>query len=129
MTMQLTHAERDRLAQTLRQRREELNARRQAHLAGQTRAEHARDVLLQDGDDAPQRDADREIDLAMTDIEIVGLAEIDSALQRLAEGSYGLCRECGINIPVARLELEPQALRCVTCESERERGRQRTASL
>ena len=40
-------------------------------------------VLLQDGDDAPQRDADREVDLAMSDREVVGLAAIDAALARL----------------------------------------------
>lgn len=129
MTLQLTHAEREQLEQRLYERRSALDARRQAQFAGATRAEHAREVLLQDGDDAPQRDADREIDLATTDLEVVERAAIEGALQRLAEGSYGICGDCGAGIPLARLQLEPHALRCVGCETERERGRPRAASL
>lgn len=129
MDMPLTHAERTLFEQRLRQRHDEINARRLAHLDGQTRAEHAHDVLLQDGDDAPQRDADREIDLATTDREYVDLIAIDAALQRLAQGTYGLCSDCAAYIPRARLELEPQAQRCVTCQTARERGRPHTATL
>lgn len=129
MMKHLTPANREQLVQRLTERRAALNARRQARMAGQTRAEHAREVLLQDGDDAPQRDADREIDLATTDLEEVELAAIEAALQRIGEGSYGFCHDCAAGIPLARLELEPQALYCVACASQRERGRQRTASF
>jgi DnaK suppressor protein len=88
-----------------------------AHQEGRTRAEHARDVLLQDGDDAPQRDADREVDMALTDRDTAELAALQQALQRLQAGTYGRCHDCGADIPHARLLLEPQALRCVTCEA------------
>ena len=43
------------------------------------------------------------------------LAEIDAALQRMADGSYGICRRCGRTIPRARLEARPTALTCVAC--------------
>jgi DnaK suppressor protein len=43
------------------------------------------------------------------------LAEIESALTRLADGSYGLCESCGEQIPTARLEARPTARLCVSC--------------
>jgi DnaK suppressor protein len=43
------------------------------------------------------------------------LAEIDAALARLADGTYGVCERCGREIPVARLEARPTARTCVAC--------------
>jgi DnaK suppressor protein len=43
------------------------------------------------------------------------LAEVDAALARLADGSYGTCARCGRPIPEARLEARPTALTCVAC--------------
>lgn len=129
MNTPLTQAERQQLERRLRARHDALTAHIQAQFAGRTRVEHAREVLLQDGDDAPQRSADREIDLAMTDLETVELAALDAALLRLAEGRYGLCAECGSGIPLARLQAEPQAALCIGCQSAREGGRPSAASL
>lgn len=129
MNLPLTAEQRQRLELSLRQEHEELSARRSAYLGGLTRAEHAREMLLQDGDDAPQRASDREIDLQRVEEDVARLAEIDAALQRIAEGSYGVCRECGADIPAKRLEVAPQARYCVACEAQRERGRKAAASL
>lgn len=85
-----------------------------------TRVQHARDVLQQDGDDAPARAADREVDLALNDQEHHELAEIDAALQRLASGHYGSCAACGEAIPIERLRVQPQARRCLACETSAE---------
>ena len=104
----------------LQRRRAALDSQRSAHLDGQSRAEHARELLLQDSDDAKQRDAERELDFALTDRDAVELREIDQALARLAEGGYGLCVDCGAEIPAERLQLAPQALRCVACGSRLE---------
>jgi RNA polymerase-binding transcription factor DksA len=43
------------------------------------------------------------------------IAEVDDALGRLDQGSYGICEQCGIPIPAARLEVRPFARRCVNC--------------
>jgi DnaK suppressor protein len=43
------------------------------------------------------------------------LEEIDAALARLADGSYGTCARCGAPIPEARLEVRPTARTCVGC--------------
>ena len=119
------------LESLLEARRVELGARIAAQRDGRTRVEQARDLLAQDGDDAPQRDADREVDLALTDAEIVELGRIDRAIQRVHQPDFGRCMTCGAAIPFDRLRIEPTAERCVPCESAREKaaGGPRRASL
>ena len=129
MNPQLSPAQRQQLGADLQARRNRLDSQRSAHLGGSSRAVHARDVLLQDGDDASPRDAEREVDFARTDRDAVALAEIDRALRRLADGSYGLCADCGEPIAPARLQSSPQALGCVACEALQERGLPRPATL
>jgi RNA polymerase-binding protein DksA len=41
------------------------------------------------------------------------LREIDRALAKIENGSYGFCETCGKPIPVERLDAEPYAIRCV----------------
>ena len=43
------------------------------------------------------------------------LEEIDGALARVADGTYGVCAVCGRQIPAERLEARPSATRCVAC--------------
>lgn len=43
------------------------------------------------------------------------LDDVDAALARLDDGSYGTCRSCGREIPSARLEARPVAQTCVSC--------------
>jgi DnaK suppressor protein len=43
------------------------------------------------------------------------LREVDRAVDRLREGSYGVCVVCGRVIPDARLRIKPAADRCVGC--------------
>jgi len=38
---------------------------------------------------------------------------VEQALQRLEEGSYGTCVDCGREIPAGRLQAQPEAIRCV----------------
>lgn len=123
MSAHLTDAQRAQLKAALERRRSELDQRLAAHQQGLSRADHAREVLQQDGDDAPQRDSDREVELALTDQELLELGEVSRALQRLPGERYGRCASCGVEIPFDRLKLEPQALRCVTCEARHERQR------
>jgi DnaK suppressor protein len=49
------------------------------------------------------------------------LEEIDAALGRIEDGSYGCCLDCGAKIPAVRLEALPYASCCVQCASRRER--------
>jgi DnaK suppressor protein len=47
------------------------------------------------------------------------LAEIDTALRRVAAGSYGRCDECGEPIGTDRLAARPTAMTCIRCASGR----------
>ena len=129
MTDSISKDDLQQLQQSLQARRGQLARQRDAQLGGQTRAEHARDVLLQDGDDETQRDAEREVDFARSDQDAVTLVKIDRALQRLSLGSYGLCMDCGDVIAIERLRLAPEVPRCVACEALVERDLPKPAKL
>jgi len=47
------------------------------------------------------------------------LAQIDAAMLRLAEGSYGICESCGASISEERLAARPVTTLCITCASQR----------
>ena len=51
------------------------------------------------------------------------------ALERADSGSYGLCEDCGVRIPKLRLEICPDATRCVRCQHSSDFGFQPTRSL
>jgi DnaK suppressor protein len=51
------------------------------------------------------------------------LAQVDAALDRLAEGSYGTCARCGQEIATERLEALPYAIYCISCQSQVEHER------
>jgi RNA polymerase-binding transcription factor DksA len=56
-----------------------------------------------------------------------GERRIAEARRALADGTYGTCRDCGQEIPAARLEAVPEAVRCVGCQRRFEgRHRQQT---
>jgi RNA polymerase-binding transcription factor DksA len=46
------------------------------------------------------------------------LANVDRALGHIADGTYGTCERCGIEIPAARLEARPESVFCVDCKSK-----------
>jgi DnaK suppressor protein len=116
----LTAGQRADLKARLLYRQAELDGRVAEQQAGAGRVDMAADLLNQEGDDAPQRDADREVALARADHELEELGQVSRALRRLAEPDFGACADCGEAIAIARLQLEPWALRCVACESAHE---------
>jgi len=49
------------------------------------------------------------------------LKQVESALARFEDGTYGLCRDCGRPVDPARLEALPYAQLCLDCQSKQER--------
>ncbi len=47
------------------------------------------------------------------------IEEIDSALERIEHGTYGVCASCGSDIPADRLEARPASIYCVDCKVRR----------
>ena len=60
------------------------------------------------------------------------LREVDAAMARLRDGSYGICADCGQRISYARLHVAPESRRCAACQAsaeDRRGGRDSTPSL
>jgi len=49
------------------------------------------------------------------------LTAVEEALRRIADGTYGICADCGREIALERLEARPQALRCISCQRTEDR--------
>jgi RNA polymerase-binding transcription factor DksA len=43
------------------------------------------------------------------------ITDIEDAIEKIDNGTYGTCEHCGAAIPVGRLEAIPHARRCVDC--------------
>lgn len=106
------------LRQILLRRRDAL---RQA-LAGdlsllkELRQQNSGDVI-----DAALDTAQDEISSQLAEVESRELTNIETALQRMKKGDYGMCEGCGGAIPLARLQALPYATMCIQCQREAEK--------
>ena len=64
----------------------------------------------------------REIDYTLGDNAEQVLSEIEAALHRIDDRTYGICFNCGAEIPRARLEANPWASLCIDCKRKAEGG-------
>lgn len=118
----------DTFAQQLRQMRTDLLTQLRAQRGGKVgRAEAAADRHDVQSSDWAQNESQRDLAMAMDERETAELAAIDAALARIADGTYGQCSDCGVDIPTARLHANPVALRCVACQDAREHAHGGTA--
>lgn len=60
---------------------------------------------------------------ALSGMEAARLRQIEDALRRIEEGTYGYCRECGEPIEEGRLLAKPFATLCISCKEAEERKR------
>jgi DnaK suppressor protein len=65
----------------------------------------------------------KQILLSLSENDRVRLQEVDEALDRIANGTYGTCEECGGPISLKRLEVRPVAKYCVPCLMMLEKGK------
>lgn len=78
------------------------------------------DTALDDGDWAVV-DISEDINLRRLATHRKALQDIDEALRKIEEGSYGICEECGEEIGEKRLGVLPAATLCVVCQGNKER--------
>ncbi len=97
--------------------------------------EDIRDELIRSGDqhyidlagrvtdlgDESVADMLADMDAAIIDRQVKEVRELDATLKRLAKGNYGYCVDCGNEIGYERLLAYPTALRCIQCQSVREK--------
>jgi len=77
---------------------------------------------LADEVDVIRLNEDREMSFATRSLLVERANKLAEALERLREGEYGLCEECGEPIAPARLRAMPEVARCVRCQDRLERS-------
>lgn len=82
-------------------------------------------------DEAAETDVLNDTDIAQLSLELGELAEVEAALVRITNSTYGICTACGETIPLARLRAMPSAHFCLACQekSEQRSGFPHSASL
>lgn len=74
-----------------------------------------------------------EMDLSQLRREVEEIGDVEAALERIKDGSFGRCTDCGAAVDRARLAAYPSAKRCIACQTKRETakrgGRDATPSL
>lgn len=77
-----------------------------------------RDAAQEHSSDAAEQAQERENDEVVDAIGVEtrdALISVKAALQRIEDGSYGECADCGEDIATERLQARPEASRCIRC--------------
>ena len=90
--------------------------------AGKTMNEMSQeDDTFPDPLDRAMSESSRTIELRKRDRERKLLQKIQKAIQKIEEGTYGTCEECGDEISEERLRVRPEATLCIKCKEEQEK--------
>jgi RNA polymerase-binding transcription factor len=117
----VTGARYDELKRMLEDRRREILSEVQSKIKD-VRTEGAGGMTtgVVDAEETSVADIQEDIELALIQMKAETLTRINEALERLEEGTYGRCNECGDEISPQRLRALPFAVRCKDCEEARE---------
>lgn len=110
-----------RFGPILAQRESELRTMLQTDLEDSADADNGGEVT--DFKDRAAELSQEAVEEAQGDQAAIELEQVRAALQRVAEGTYGLCTDCGEIIDERRLEALPASAHCVACQELREQGR------
>jgi DnaK suppressor protein len=97
---------------------EQLRQRTENVRSDQAAALEANDDGVKDSVDMSLLDVNRELAFRLGERESQMVADIDQALMRMDEGTYGVCARCGKPIDERRLEALPTARYDATCQAE-----------
>ena len=75
---------------------------------------------IPDPNDRATIESDRSFELRIRDRERKLLVKIEEALNRIEEGEYGICEDCGCDINIKRLEARPVTTLCIDCKTLQE---------
>lgn len=120
----LTTAQRDELASKLAARKQTMRKEISAGVDG-LRDETIEDILAgtTDAGDISTANQLSEVSNAEVARDRAELRDIVAAEARIAAGTYGNCIDCGVAVPLARLQAYPTAKRCISCQEIREQSR------
>jgi DnaK suppressor protein len=118
-----TPAETEKIRQALAARRDELREEYHSTISEITELQRERltDSAGDDQADTGTKTFEREQEISLANGMLERITQVERALERLDEGSYGWCERCGNAIPVERLAAFPSATLCVTCKQLEER--------
>jgi DnaK suppressor protein len=74
-------------------------------------------------DSRAQLETERDLEFSLDARESAELDAVDAALKRIEAGTYGVCTDCGTDIPAARLHAAPETPRCISCQDKLEHRR------
>ena len=123
--MAIDRAELDELVTKLRRRAKRLHDEVMAKQHGAAALESPGVDRERDNDDMSFVISEAEVETGEAERDELEIAAIERTLKSIEDGSYGICVQCGVDIPPARLKAQPLAVRCVPCQSAREQARQR----
>jgi RNA polymerase-binding transcription factor len=117
----LTDRERDEFRQRLADRRQALRTEIQRGLAASDDPRVTGFMnQLAATEDWVLADILADLDIATVTRDVAELSEVEAALHRIADGSYGTCSDCGEPIGRPRLNAQPTADRCIACQEKLE---------
>ncbi|MBE1492344.1 TraR/DksA family transcriptional regulator [Plantactinospora soyae] len=116
-------AETEKIRAALAARRDELRGEYDQTLSEITELQRDRltDSAGDDQADTGTKTFEREQEITLANSILERITQVERALERLDEGSYGWCERCGNPIPVERLAAFPSATLCVSCKQLEER--------
>ena len=76
---------------------------------------------LSDIIDQAERDMNHHLTISLREKDVVELHALRTALERIENGTFGICESCGNDIPPKRLEIKPESPLCVQCQTVEER--------
>ncbi|HZN18668.1 MAG TPA: TraR/DksA family transcriptional regulator [Micromonosporaceae bacterium] len=118
-----TAAETEKIRAALAGRREELRSEYDQTLAeiAELQRDRLTDSAGDDQADTGTKTFEREQEISLANNILERINQVERALERLDDGSYGWCERCGNQIPVERLAAFPSATLCVACKQLEER--------
>ena len=120
--MPLTPEQLQELKKALTQRRSFLEAEAHADAAKAREDVYSKSTgPVADAGDEATADLISDVENAELSRDLEELREIDAAFGRISAGGYGTCIDCGGDIGIARLRIEPTATRCIDCQSVHEK--------
>jgi DnaK suppressor protein len=118
-----TAAETEKIRAALREREVELRAEYEQTISeiAELQRDRLTDSAGDDQADTGTKTFEREQEISLANNILERITQVERAVERLEEGSYGWCERCGNAIPVERLAAFPSATLCVTCKQLEER--------
>ncbi len=122
MTKKPAAANRKKFLAKVREQLADMKAKLLSEIESELRAEREgnKDEGM-DTYDLASEERDREINFILSDRERVKIKQIDDALERLDEGTYGVCESCGLEIAEERLQAMPFSRLCRDCQQDQEK--------